>query len=110
MGVKKRTRRLKPKLKIVKSSESIKIPKKSKSSVKKPPSMENEPMHQMIMQTLQKKVKTPPLPPPPPPPPPGSLVSPFQHLRKTTPIKSKTAKKVRKRCPKGTQKNPKRGR
>lgn len=104
--VKKRTRRLKPKLKIVKSSESIKIPKKSKSSVKKPPSMENEPMHQMIMQTLQKNVKTPPLPTPPP----ASLVSPFQHLGKTTPIKSKTAKKVRKRCPKGTQKNPKTGR
>lgn len=104
--VKKKTRKLKPKLKIVKSLESVKVPKKSKSSDKKPPSIENEPMHQMIMQTLQKKVKTPT----PPPPPPGSPVSPNQHLKKATPAKSKTAKKVRKRCPKGTQKNPKTGR
>ena len=102
--LKKRTRKLKPKLKIVKSSESIKVPKKSKSSDKKPPSIENEPMHQMILQTLQKKVKTPT--PTPPPAPPASEVSP----KKPTPAKSKTAKKVRKRCPKGTQKNPKTGR
>ena len=104
--VKKKTRKLKPKLKIVKSLESVKVPKKSKSSDKKPPSMENEPMHQMIMQTLQKKVNTPT----PPPAPPGSPVSPYQHLKKATPAKSKTSKKVRKRCPKGTQKNPETGR
>merc|ERR1711935_195135 len=90
--VKKKTRKLKPKLKIVKSLESVKVPKKSKSSDKKPPSMENEPMHQMIMQTLQKKVKAPT----PPPAPPGSPVSPYQHVRKATPAKSKTNKKVRK--------------
>ena len=56
----------------------------------------------MILQTLQKKVKTPT----PPPAPPASEVSP----KKQTPAKSKTAKKVRKRCPKGTQKNQKTGR
>ena len=64
----------------------------------------------MILQTLQKKVKTSTPTPPPatpvPPVPPASEVSP----KKPSPTKSKTVKKVRKRCPKGTQKNPKTGR
>ena len=103
--IKKKTRKIKPKLKIIKGLESVKIPKKSKSNNKKPPSMENEPMHQMIMQTLQKKVKFPSPTFGDPNP-----VNSNQHLRKATPAKSKTAKKAKKRCPPGTIKNPKTGR
>lgn len=95
--IKKKTRKLKPKLRIVKSHESIKVPPDSPKVKNKPPSMENEPMHQMIMQTLQKKVATP---------------SPEKQksVKKSSPEKQKSVKnKPKKRCPNGTIKNPETG-
>ena len=105
--IKRKTRKLKPKLKVVKSLKSINAPPNSPREVKKLPSMENEPMYKMIMKTLEKKVISPPLVKQQSVKKKSSSPK-QQSVKKLNPVKPKTIKKKpRKKCPKGTVKNPK---